>query len=347
MYVDKEETDSTWIICRRYSGYDVGSVFLKVHRDFTKSCIVNVRQKITTSFLLMIRQQRYPQSNWLWIFNRENDYMKKIKYITAVCMMICIIMQLHTNVSANENNICYVAHRGYTKYAPENSIPAFEAAGREGFQAVECDIHETAKDKKGKRRFVIMHDQTLNRMCGLSGKNVYQKKLTYKKIRSKYHIKTGNNIESYTKKQLRIPSLEEYLSICKRYHMKPVIEIKQKMKKDTIKRLYQSLKKAKMQDQAVVTCKYKQQLTYMRKYAHKMPLEYVRHDFTQNDLSWMKKYHINVSIDKNILSDDMIQLFETNNIKINIWTINNKDQLYNFTNKGIKIVTSDDILWKE
>ena len=214
MYVDKEETDSTWIICRRYSGYYVGSVFLKVRKDFTKLCIVNVKQKITTSFLLMIRQQRYPQSNWLWIFNRE------------------------------------------------------------GFQAVECDIHETAKDKKGKRRFVIMHDQTLNRMCGLSGKNVYQKKLTYQKIRSKYHIKTGNNIESYTKKQLRIPSLEEYLSICKRYH-------------------------------------------------------------------------INVSIDKNILSDDMIQLFETNNIKINIWTINNKDQLYNFTNKGIKIVTSDDVLWKE
>ena len=25
---------------------------------------------------------------------------------------------------------------------------------------VECDIHETAKDKKGKRRFVIMRDQT-------------------------------------------------------------------------------------------------------------------------------------------------------------------------------------------
>lgn len=174
-----------------------------------KLCIVNVKQKITTSFRLMIRQQRYPQSNWLWIFNRENDYMKKIKYITAFCMMICIIVQLNTNVSANENNICYVAHRGYTKYAPENSIPAFEAAGREGFQAVECDIHETAKDKKGKRRFVIMHDQTLNRMCGLSGKNIYQKKLTYQKIQSKYHIKTGNNIESYTKKQLRMPSLEE------------------------------------------------------------------------------------------------------------------------------------------
>ncbi len=155
----------------------LGLFFLRSTGIFTKSCIVNVKQKI--------------------------------KYITAFCMMICIIVQLNTNVSANENNICYVAHRGYTKYAPENSIPAFEAAVREGFQAVECDIHETAKDKKGKRRFVIMHDQTLNRMCGLSGKNIYQKKLTYQKIQSKYHIKTGNNIESYTKKQLRIPSLEE------------------------------------------------------------------------------------------------------------------------------------------
>ncbi len=85
----------------------------------------------------------------------------------------------------------------------------FEAAGREGFQAVECDIHETAKDKKGKRRFVIMHDQTLNRMCGLSGKNIYQKKLKYQKIQSKYHIKTGKQYQSYTKKQLRMPSLEE------------------------------------------------------------------------------------------------------------------------------------------
>ena len=36
-----------------------------------------------------------------------------------------------------------------------------------------------------------------------------EKKLTYQKIQSKYRIKTGNNIESYTKKQLRMPSLEE------------------------------------------------------------------------------------------------------------------------------------------
>lgn len=128
--------------------------------------------------------------------------------------------------------------------------------------------------------------------------------------------------------------------------MRPIIEIKQKMKKDTIKRLYQSLKKSGMQKQAVVTCKYKKQLIYMRKYAHKMPLEYVRHDFNQDEISWMKKYYINVSINKNVLSNDLIQMFEDNHIKINVWTINDRQQLYDFTNKGIKIVTSDDVIWK-
>ena len=49
------------------------------------------------------------------------------------------------------------------------------------FQAVECDIHETAKNKKGKRRFVIMHDQTLNRMCGLSGKKYISKEINISK----------------------------------------------------------------------------------------------------------------------------------------------------------------------
>ena len=54
---------------------------------------------------------------------------------------------------------------------------------------------------------------------------------------------------------------------------------------------------------------------------------------------------------KNLTKEEIVNqikyVFEANNIKINIWTINNKDQLYNFTNKGLKIVTSDDTLWKE
>ena len=38
----------------------------------------------------------------------------------------------------------FVAHRGYSNYAPENSIPAFELAGKIGFWGIETDICETS-----------------------------------------------------------------------------------------------------------------------------------------------------------------------------------------------------------
>jgi glycerophosphoryl diester phosphodiesterase len=37
----------------------------------------------------------------------------------------------------------YVAHRGQSMNAPENTIPAFELAGRSGFWGIECDTYCT------------------------------------------------------------------------------------------------------------------------------------------------------------------------------------------------------------
>lgn len=51
-----------------------------------------------------------------------------------------------------------VAHRGYARVAPENTIPAFEAAISCGADAIECDVHLTADGA-----LVIHHDYYLGR----------------------------------------------------------------------------------------------------------------------------------------------------------------------------------------
>ena len=58
----------------------------------------------------------------------------------------------------------FVAHRGYSNYAPENSLPAFELAGKIGFWGIETDICETSDGQ-----FVCMHDDTLDRTTNGSG----------------------------------------------------------------------------------------------------------------------------------------------------------------------------------
>ena len=55
----------------------------------------------------------------------------------------------------------YIAHRGLfdNPHIPENSMPAFKAAIKEGY-AIELDIQLTSDN-----RLVVFHDETLQRMC--------------------------------------------------------------------------------------------------------------------------------------------------------------------------------------
>lgn len=100
------------------------------------------------------------------------------------------------------------AHRGlHTKdgSAPENSLPAFEAAALMGY-GVELDVHLTADDK-----VVVFHDDNLERMCGDPRKI---ENLTYAELQE---FSLGNT-------DCKIPLLSEVLDVLSE---KPIIlEIK-------------------------------------------------------------------------------------------------------------------------
>lgn len=113
----------------------------------------------------------------------------------------------------------FIAHRGFSSQAPENTIKAFELAGDAGFWGAECDVQVT---KDGK--FVIFHDGNLNRMCG-DGRSI--ENMTFGELQA-LNIKTGNNYDKYRydEKATKIPTLDQYLDVCLQKNMVPVIEIK-------------------------------------------------------------------------------------------------------------------------
>lgn len=119
-------------------------------------------------------------------------------------------------ISEMMDDIRYVAHRGNHKVAPENSIPSFQQSDSWG---IETDIWLT-KDKK----WVIMHDKTVDRMTNGKGKI---SDLTLDQIRA-LRIDQGSNKEKYSQEQLIIPTLEEFLTIMSSKKSIPFIEMKAK-----------------------------------------------------------------------------------------------------------------------
>lgn len=115
---------------------------------------------------------------------------------------------------AGNPNLKTISHRGFCSAAPENTLPAFLAAKLNGFNYVECDISYTADGK-----IVIIHDSTIDRTSNGSGK---VSDMTLDQLRQ-YDFGSWKS-PSYA--GTTIPTLEEFLSLCKKIGLMPYIELK-------------------------------------------------------------------------------------------------------------------------
>ena len=109
-----------------------------------------------------------------------------------------------------------IAHRGtHGGQVPGNTIPAYEAAGSGGAWGIETDIQTTSDGY-----LVCIHDNDLSKTTNGTG-NVSD--TTFADLQE-LHIKDHDD--------LKVPTLEEFLGICKIYDCVPFLDFKNPMTED-------------------------------------------------------------------------------------------------------------------
>ena len=108
-----------------------------------------------------------------------------------------------------------IAHRGLSGLEKENTNLAFVAAGNRSYWGIESDVRKTADGI-----FVMIHDKDTERVAGV---NYKVKETDFKTLRE---VRFKDVDESEGRVDLRIPTLEEYLHICKDYGKIAVLEWK-------------------------------------------------------------------------------------------------------------------------
>lgn len=112
------------------------------------------------------------------------------------------------------NPVEIFAHRGASGYAPENTIPAFALAHRQGADGIELDVQFT-KD----REVVVLHDETIDRVS--TGKG-FVRDYTLKELRQfSFH----NGMEAYAS-GVDVPTLAEVIRLVKPWGIRVNIELK-------------------------------------------------------------------------------------------------------------------------
>lgn len=201
----------------------------------------------------------------------------------------------------------FIMHRGLSLEAPENSLPAFELAGKKGAQYVETDVRRL---KDGS--FVIFHDSSLERMCGVNKKI---ENLTYQEVK-KYPIITGANASLY--KNNTIPTLQQYLECCNKYSMTPVIEIKSNLNNTDVARFNKIIKMSK---KSPIVISFKEEpLKLLRQINRTVSIQWIqRGQITSAALNECSRYKFDISAPYNGVSRGVIKNIHAKNIRVALW----------------------------
>ena len=112
--------------------------------------------------------------------------------------------------TTNKRDFINYAHRGAPAYCPENTMLSFYTGIYMGANGIETDVQRT---KDGV--LVLFHDDTLERVCGVSGSI---KDYTYEELKG-FPVKKGELSDL-------IPTLEDFLSHFSHFPIKFAIELK-------------------------------------------------------------------------------------------------------------------------
>lgn len=234
-------------------------------------------------------------------------------------------------VISTSDNVTLVAHRGMRSVAPENTTASFTEAGKHGYWGAECDVYRT---KDGV--WIISHDSHTYRMMD---KSAFIEKKTYEELMD-MNVDNGVNIDKY--EDLKICSLEEYLDICKKYNMTPVIELKGKNNTEYYNEIVELANQFEVNP--VYISFHIENLQTMRRLTQ-CKMYYLVQKISEDDIQDAKSIEncgidFNGNKDKNFKSD-IIKKCQDAGLDLGAWTINEEDALQKLEQYGITLITTD------
>ena len=155
----------------------------------------------------------------------------------------------------NHPGVKMIAHRGVSGLECENTAAAFVAAGNRSYFGIETDVHQT-----GDGQFVIFHDNQTGRVAD---RDLPIEKTELAVLRS-LHLRDVHGLE--TRGDLLPPTLEEYLSVCRKYEKTAVLELKNPMPEEVVLQIMAVIRDMGYLDSTVIISFDLNNLLYVRRH---------------------------------------------------------------------------------
>ena len=246
----------------------------------------------------------------------------------------------------NEPFIFSINHRGYSKDAPENTLPAYILSRKRGFDWVEADIEFTSDGVA-----VLMHDATINR----TGRNadgtaisetIPISSITYEQLQT-YDFGIWKGVKWAGTK---CPTLEEYLTTCKYLSLNTCLDIKDGLTQAQLQTIIDTVQLMGMEEHVIYGAFSYNHLNYIKTADPTATMGWgIQGTLTQTRLDEIitnvkalrtDTNTVMISVNYSIMTENYYNQLASEKIPVCIWTINSLTDIQNI-NKTVNAVMSD------
>ncbi len=224
-----------------------------------------------------------------------------------------------------------VAHRGLSGIERENTMPAFVAAGNRSYFGIETDVHRTVDG-----RYVVMHDDWTGRISPAT--NVHIEETTFDELR---RIELGDRDETVGRIDLRIPTLEEYITVCSRYEKKAVLELKGYFEPQYIAEMVEIIQNLGYLGGVIFISFDLNNMIELRRLLPEQKLMYLTGECGEAVMDALKTYRLDLDILFYNLTSEALAELHANGLEVNCWTVDGPEDAARLIEMGVDYITTN------
>ena len=230
-------------------------------------------------------------------------------------------------------NVKMVAHRGLSGIERENTYPAFVAAANRSYYGIESDVHKTADGK-----FVIIHDETTKRVS-LGAVNINVEESNFSDIEN---ILLPDKDESTSRRDIRIPLLADYISICKKYQKICVLELKNDFAKEDIVKMLDEIRSVGYLDGVTFISFSLENCLILRDLLPDSNIQWlISGNVTDDIIKTLTDNALDLDVSYKSLTRELVERLHALGIEVNCWTCDDKEDGKALVDMGVDYITTN------
>ena len=233
------------------------------------------------------------------------------------------------NTIKPDSHVKMIAHRGVSGLERENTHAAFVAAGNRSYYGIETDVHVT---KDGK--FIIIHDDSPLRVTGAEG---VVEEMTFDELRRLHLTDPDGN----PRNDLVLPSLEEYIRICKKYDKESILELKNSMEPEQIRAIVESVRAEGWLERTTFISFSLSNMICLRQLLPDQKLQYLTSKPQETILDILVEHRLDLDIYFKALTPELLDACHKNGLSVNVWTVNTVEEGLQMIKLGVDFITTN------